>query len=408
MKRYNTIFLKCIYLLIAVMIIMAANASAADFTGKLKMKLNDETNKGDIFVSGPKYCMELEQYGEKVKVIVDTGKNETTIIRLSIKEYRTIASDDMLSLMNDPFRSYQYSLANGEEKFMGTEMVHGYECDVYQIVMADTPVMEKWQAKSLDFPIKIVGYGQQKRIIEITDIKEKTLEASIFAIPEGFTKWVDPDSLPGERPEWAGDIEAAPVMTLPFEKILVPDDIVRVKIEPRKSLAVKAVGKSETEAVAKVIPFKGSNPLKKEKRYNNIAEKGVICHRNHEMSGEADEFIIRVYEGNITVMAKWMDMFEKEASAGEEIRYPISISGDEHITTRFINLTDEAAEATFAYYQNGQLIEDDVPLKYKTITLKNPWDVSTSTLIAKGDELVIKVNTGKMQIKLGQFDSFEF
>jgi hypothetical protein len=316
----------------------------------------------------------------------------------------------MMSMMNDPFQSYKYTLGYGDEEFMGTEMVHGYECNVYQIAMDDTPVMAKWHAKSLDFPIKIVGYGQQgqqERIIEITDIEEKAVEASIFTVPEGFTKWVDPESLPGERPEWAGDIEAAPVMTPPFEKNMGPGDIVRVKIEPGKSLAVKVRGISETEAVAKVIPFKGSNPLKEEQWYNNFAQRGVICSRCHdEMSGEANEFIIRVYEGNITVAAKWMDMFEEKASAGEEIRYPIS--GQEHITTRFINLTDEATEATFNYYQNGQLMEYDTPVKYRTITLKNPWDVYTSTLVVKGDELVIKVTTGKMQIKLGQLNSFEF
>jgi len=409
MKRYNTIFLKCICLLIMVIIIMAGIASAADFTGKLKLKLDDEIIEGDIFVSGPKYCLVLEQDGEKGKVIVDTEKNETTIILFSIKEYRTIASDDMMSLMNDPFQSYQYSLGYGDEEFMGIEMVQGYECDVYQIAMDDTTVMAKWHAKSLDFPIKIVGYGQQgqqERIIEITDIEEKAVDASIFVVSEGFTKWVDPKSLPGERPEWAGDIEAAPVMTPPFEKNMGPGDIVRVKIEPGKSLAVKAGGISETKAVAKVIPFKGSNPLKEEQWYNNFAQRGIICERCHEMSGEADEFIIRVYEGNITVVAKWMDMFEEKASAGEEIRYPIS--GHEHITTRFINLTDETAEATFAYYQNGQPMEDDTPAKYRTITLKNPWDVDTITRVAQGDELVIKVTTGKMQIKLGQFNSFEF
>lgn len=406
MKRYNTIFLKCICILIAVITIMTGIASAADFTGKLKLKLDDEIIEGDIFVSGPKYCLVLEQDGEKGKVIVDTEKNETTIILFSIKEHRTIASDDMMSLINDPFQSYQYTLGYGDEEFMGTEMVQGYECEAYRITMGDTPVMAKWQAKSLDFPIKIVVYGQQERIVEITDIEEKAMEASIFAVPDGFTKWVDPESLPGERPEWVGDIDAASVMTPPFEKNMGPGDIVRVKIEPGKSLAVKAGGISETEAVARVIPFKGSNPLKEEQWYNNFAQRGVICGRSHEMSGEADEFIIRVYEGNITIAAKWMDMFEEKALAGEEIRYPIS--GQEHITTRFINLTAEAAEATFAYYQNGQLMEDDTPAKYRTITLKNPWDIDTSTLLVKGDELVIGVTTGKMQIKLGQFDSFEF
>ena len=42
------------------------------------------------------------------------------------------------------------------------------------------------------------------------------------------------------------------------------------------------------------------------------------------------------------------------------------------------------------------------------IKLEKPWDVNTAGRIAKGDEIVIKIETGKMQIKLGQFDSFEF
>jgi len=405
MKIYKVAFLKCFCLLI-VIIIMAGNVSAADFIGKLKIKLEDEINEGDIFVSGHKYCLELVQDGEKGKVIVDTEKNETTIMLFSEKEYRTIASDDMMSLMNDPFQSYQYSLGYGDEEFKGTEMVQGYECNVYQIAMDDTMVMAKWHAKILDFPIKIVGYGQQERVIEITDIEEKAVDAFIFAVPEGFTKWVDPKSLPGERPEWAGDIEAAPVMTPLFEENMGPGDIIRIKIEPKKSLAAKAIGISESRTIARIIPFQGSSPVKNEGQYSNFAKKEVICARNHEMSGEADEFVIRVYEGNITLVAKWMDMFEKEASAGEEIRYPIS--GNEYITTRFINLIEETAEATFAYYQNVKPIEDDTPSKYKTITLKNPWDVDSATREAKGDELVIKVNTGKIQIKLGQFDSFEF
>jgi len=100
----------------------------------------------------------LEQDGEKGKVIVDTEKNETTIMLFSEKEYRTIASDDMMSLMNNPFQSYQYTLGHGEEAFMGSETVQGYECEVYQIIISDTPAMTKWHAKNLDFPIKIVQH----------------------------------------------------------------------------------------------------------------------------------------------------------------------------------------------------------------------------------------------------------
>jgi len=39
---------------------MTGIASAADFTGKFKSKLDDEIYEGDVFVSGPKYCLILE------------------------------------------------------------------------------------------------------------------------------------------------------------------------------------------------------------------------------------------------------------------------------------------------------------------------------------------------------------
>jgi len=58
---------------------MTGIASATDFSGKFKSKLDNEMMEGTVFVSGPKYCLILEQDREKGKVIVDTEKNETTI-----------------------------------------------------------------------------------------------------------------------------------------------------------------------------------------------------------------------------------------------------------------------------------------------------------------------------------------
>ncbi|MFO8234653.1 MAG: DUF4412 domain-containing protein [Bacteroidales bacterium] len=405
MKKGIVSFTRCLCVLM-ILIIMSGSVAANEFIGKFIIALEEEISEGNIFVSGQKYCLELEQYGEKGKVIVDTEKGTTNIINYAEKQYRIIPSDDMISLMNNPFQSYQYILSRGEEACNDTKLLQGYACEICQIIVSDTPVMTKWHAKKLDFPIKIVQHGQQERVIEIVDIEEKAVDASVFTIPEGFTKWIDPDSLPGKRPTWAGEIENAPVLMPPFEEKVGTGDIIRVKIQTGKSLAVKATGIPDNGAVARVIPFQGNNPIKNEEKYSNLAKKGVICKRNHEMSHEADEFIIRIYEGDLIIVAKSIDMFEAKASASEEIRYPIK--GDEHITTRFINLTEEASEATFFYSQNGQIIEDDVPLKYRTITLENPWDVETPTWVAQGDELVLKVNKGKMQIKLGQFDPFEF
>ena len=108
------------------------------------------------------------------------------------------------------------------------------------------------------------------------------------------------------------------------------------------------------------------------------------------------------------MIAKGQPMFETTASAGEEVRY--AISGNEHITTRIINLSDSKAEASFDYYAEGKVLSDNEvgPAKYRKIELENPWTVDRIMRQEKGDEMVIRVEQGKMQIKLGQFDSFEF
>jgi len=379
---------------------------AAEFSGDIMQISRGDTTAGKIYVKGDRYRMEITQEGEDIIVIVDPSVKKTIVIPVSLGEYRELATDDFLSLMNDPIQAYGHTVERGEEVMSGTETIGGYECDKYTVSMADSEVMSKWVARDLDFPVRIAMYGHGAKDMIISNITETAVEDSQFTVPDGFKAWVDPESLPGKRPEWAGEIPSAPLLIPPFEMEMSAGNIVRVKVEPGRSLFVR--GKSESEAEARVIPFKGDQPAKDEMHYYNFAAEGTMCDRRHELTGEADEFIIRVYKGNVKVMAKWQKMFEATASAGDEIRYPIT--GTEHITTRIINLTEGNAEATFAYHKGGQPMADneDIPIKYRTISLKNPWDVNSITRVAKGDEFVITVLEGTMQIKLGQFDSFEF
>jgi hypothetical protein len=274
--------------------------------------------------------------------------------------------------------------------------------------MNASPLMTKWVSKKLNFPVKIMAHGQTSKIVELSNISEGSPSAALFEIPDGYKAWVDPESLPVDPPEWAGDIATAPVVTVPFMRMMKAGEIVRVKVEPEKSLVVKGENQPGTEATAKVIPFKGINPTKAESKLNNFAQQGTVCERRHEMSGEADEFVIRVYSDSLNVIAKWQPMFERVVSAGEEIRYPIS--GTNHITTRFINLSDGKATASFEYYSGGEALSDEESgkAKYRKIELDHPWTIDGITRQAKGDEMVIKVEEGKMQIKLGQFDPLEF
>ena len=133
-----------------------------------------------------------------------------------------------------------------------------------------------------------------------------------------------------------------------------------------------------------------------------------MCARGHETSVEADEFVVYVYEGDIALTAKWQEMLEKTVAEGEEVR--LSLPNWDKIETRLVNLNDGESVAVFSYFREGtELSKDDMnPLKWRTITLKEQGEVQYGARSYYGDEIVFSVKKGKMLIKLGQFDSFEF
>ena len=131
-------------------------AFSAEFTADMTESQGDYVNAGKLSVKGPKYCMELEQEGEKVKVIVDTEANKTVVLNVSKKEFREMAADDMNSIMNDPFQGYQFMVKRGfgVEKSAGIETVEGLECKKHTLMTEDsTELLSKWVSTKLDFQL---------------------------------------------------------------------------------------------------------------------------------------------------------------------------------------------------------------------------------------------------------------
>jgi len=388
--------------------VFCGQALTAQFSADMTERYGDMTKSAKIYVKDSIYCIDLVEDGEQIIIIVDQDAKKTIVIPVSTKEYRELAIDDMMSIMNDPFQGYKYSAEMGEERNAGTETVNGFECDKFVVSMMDNDVMSQWVSKKLGFPIKIIAHGPPDKVVELTNIKEGPVDEARFKIPEGFTKWIDPETLPVEPPEWAKGIASAPVMKPPFERDMSAGEIIRIKVEPGKSLKIKGISKTDAKGTARVIPFKDGRPLKKDSWYNNFAQKGVTCDRRHETSVEADEFVVYVYEGEVKVIGKWQEMHEKTVATGDEIR--LTLQGWDNIKTHLVNVSDSESVAIVNYFKNGKPVSEDEigPVKWRTITLKESNEVDSKAMSPKGDEIVFKVEKGKMLIKIGQFDSFEF
>ncbi len=315
-------------------------------------------------------------------------------------------SQDPQSLMNDPFQATIYMADNGESKPAGTETINGLVCDKSVITMSGQDVATKWVSQKYNFPVKIEQMMAENKFIEITDIVEGPIDDALFQLPEDYTKWIDPDDLPVEIPEWAKELSSQPTKTPPFEMDMAAGQIIRMPVTVGQSIWVKGNSLDESEAIAKAIPFKDGRPNKKPSWYNNFAMQGTICTRSAETSLEADEIVLYVFEGNVHVITKFFPMKEETVKEGDEYRF-LSESYD-HVETRFVNAFDGESECAVSFFKDGvDVSEGDA--KYRTFNIEEKGENHRSTFsVDSGKEVVVKVTKGEMIIKMGQYDSFKF
>lgn len=394
------------FVLTVLVAVLGANiAHATSFTGDLEMSTGEDTISGKIFVTADFYRMDVRQHGDQFSVIVDRKAGMTRVLLPERKQYIEIKSTDPVSRMSDPFQGLAFLSTSGEEKDAGTETVSGYECQKRVLSMQGQDVMTYWYAPKLDFPIKITNLASPGTFAEISYISEGPVESSVFAIPPGYAKMAAPGAEPPEIPDWASRVSKSPVVTPPVEKVMTAGDMIRIKVQPGRSVWVRATGSSD-DAVAKAVPFKDGAPIKSVSMYSNFGQRGVICDRRNETAAEADEIVVRAFEGTMTVQVKCPEMQEKRVAAGETFSY--LVTSNENVELRLVDVSDGPSECTWTWLAGGSPVSEERlgPLKYRTVVFDDGQTVARKTLSPTGDTLAITVTKGEIIVKLGQYDSF--
>jgi len=393
--------------LVAAVALEGSAAGAVSFTGDLEMSTGGDTISGKIFVTADFYRMDIKQHGDEFSVIVDRQAGVTRVLLPMRKQYIEIKSNEPVSRMSDPFQGLTFLAASAQERNIGTDTIDDYECQKRVLSMQGQDVMTYWYATRLDFPIKIENIVSPGTFAYIDYISEGPVESSVFSVPPGYTSMAAPGDEPPDVPEWASRIGKAPTVTPPVEKAMAAGDMIRIKVQPGRSVWVRAVASSD-DAVVKAIPFRDGLPVKDISMYSNFAQRGVICDRRNETAAEADEVVVRVFDGTATVQVKCPDMQEKLVAAGETFSY--AVTSDENIELRLVDVSEGPSECTWTWLTGGVPVSEERmgPLKYRTVAFDHDQTVSRKTLSPIGDTLAITVSKGEIIVKLGQYDSFEW
>ena len=132
------------------------------------------------------------------------------------------------------------------------------------------------------------------------------MDDALFQMPTGYEKKERLGDRPPELPEWADQVPSAPINEPPFEIDISQGDIIRVKVEDGKKIHIS--GKNKVDGISNytATPFlNGKNTRNLEYGLLKLSAKGAIGISSfNETTEEADEIVIRVREGKVTLKVK--------------------------------------------------------------------------------------------------------
>lgn len=262
-----------------------------------------DSTMGKIYVKDSIYRMDLNQQGHAFIVIVNQDSNITYLLMPPEKLYMDMPTDDQMSVRNDPFQGLKYTIANGEERFLTTERMNGQDCDKYAVLLDSNKVLEYWQHKRLDFPIKIAGTVAPRNTMELLNIEITALDDSIFQIPEEYDAY-EPGMIMYPEPDWLPELDSIEIVDAPFRRDMSEGDIVRVPFGVSLILTVTADNLSSEKSAYVAIPLRNSKPVADYTQSICTVPSTKESFRFDRTNIDADEIVVWVQEGLIAVFVE--------------------------------------------------------------------------------------------------------
>lgn len=189
MSRRN---LSGLFLIVVLVLLLVAQAQAAEFSAITVTKAGSREQQGKLFVKGDKARMEgVTPLGPCV-----------TILRLD-KKVMWLMMPGQKAYMEMPVdkEAFAQALNIPEEgvskRFIGTETLHGYDTEKYEttVKVGDHEIKSiMWIAKNLEIPVRIES--ADKSFVQDYDIKEGQVDDALFEMPASYQKMSLPAGMP--------------------------------------------------------------------------------------------------------------------------------------------------------------------------------------------------------------------
>jgi len=296
------------YSILSLLCILASVSSGnAQFTAELTDVQRGDKKNYKVQSDGVKYRYDFNENGERGAVIVNPASNQTSILMPDKKFVHHTEPFASISLINDPYQSFNYMRTNYEEKSIGNEKINGLNTRVIELWAGDQKIFTAWHSDELNFLIKMVNHLVNDTYVELTNIQPGKVEKELFSIPPDFVEVDDRMRIkipePSPPTSWNEQTE-----TVPFNKIYKRGDRITFTID--HSSYTKIFLLNEGEKPAKMIRYTyRSGQLLPEN------DQGPISYRTKRLyNGEksnltqawkiGDKIVFEFYEGEMKVEVK--------------------------------------------------------------------------------------------------------
>ena len=176
--------------------------------------------------------------------------------------------------------------------------------------------MEGWYSSELETFVRMIahyGGGYEDGIFEIINIKEAPQDDSLFKVPEDYQKEKSPAEKAQEkeaaRPVLSGIAESI----APVGRRLKTGAVLKVKVDPDKSVRVVIENQVKEKSTFKITPFQEGLPIEDEIVHSGLTRQREKKEDFFGMQLKLDEILIEVEEGLVTALVT------KEYSSFDEV-----------------------------------------------------------------------------------------
>jgi len=324
MKTNISISWLCAVVMMLTLCAFCSSVLAAEFSADMIIIAGTDTVTNKLHVNDLKYRIELTEDGQKIAVIVDQGANLTRVLNISEKSYVEMPCDDMRSLTNDPFQSLKATIATPgiEQKTHGLDTLYDLKCEKHTLLWGGSEFYTYYVSEKYNFPVKII-LGKSEMVTELRNIEESEIDSLLFTLPDGYmivqeaqpVVETKPEETTTDFPEWLNNMTSAELVTPPFDKVISSGNMIRIKVVAGKSIWVNITNNFNGKTIFYTIPCLKGQPI--DDPSTIFAEYGMS--RMFEMMiegqgrpfsfletpAEADEIVIRVELGEITIKAEY-------------------------------------------------------------------------------------------------------